>query len=339
MRLDSSSRASFIHYSDVSSEANIATMDPEELRHFVPIQNKRVGSILWQRGALRAALDATTDACIFTGDVKALSTWAAATLARLSGKKVIFWTIGWHRPEQGIRRIIRLAFYRIAHRLMVYSALGKEHGIAHGYPGERIDVVYNSITDPKHLPIDDKNIRGKKPTLGAVARLYPAKNFDLLLDAVAQLKKRGRDIRIILAGAGPESGRLERQALQLSLDCEFLGPVHDPQDIEEFYRKIHLTVVPSAAGLTTIQSLAHGVPVVTDNHAATQGPEVAAIVNRVTGSSVEAGSVSALADEIDWWLDTLSNDSVYTAERCQNEVSERWSPEAQAQRILASVTH
>lgn len=338
-RLDGEGQISFIHYSTTESDVGIRAMDATDVRRFIGVKNVKIGPFLWQKGLLRMAISKRINACIFTGDASYLSTWLAAFVARLTGKRVYFWTIGWHRRERGLRRIIRLFFYRIAHRLMVYSDLGRKYGGEHGYPLERIDVIYNSVSGvsaPKGYV--EKN-EGKQVAVGAVARVYPSKNLNLLLEAIWQLKERQNlDIKIILGGAGPETAKLRKQAAELGLNCRFLGPIHDPHELADFYKNIMLTVVPSAAGLTTIQSLAHGVPVVTDDDDDTQGPEASAIENWVTGSRVIAGDVEALAGAIAWWLRELAHEPERVVESCHAEVRARWNSDAQAQRVIDSLS-
>jgi glycosyltransferase involved in cell wall biosynthesis len=62
-----------------------------------------------------------------------------------------------------------------------------------------------------------------------VGSLLPVKRWDLLLIAAVELKRRGFDCLIRIAGDGPLQGALEQQAQELGVvDCvEFLGHVDD----------------------------------------------------------------------------------------------------------------
>lgn len=336
-KLDKSTEHTFVHYSTTKPVSGIAAFDTNLVDQFVEVKNIRLGPFLWQRGALKVAFDKDIDACIFTGDMKYLSTWVTSSLARLNGKKVFFWTIGWHRRERGIKRLMRLAFYRIAHKLMVYSDPGKAAAISHGYPEKRVNVIYNSVTGLDRLSSDVYKREKDDLAVGAIARMTPAKNFDMLLEAIALLNNSGYNITVILVGEGAETQQLAELAARLRVQCEFLGAIHDGTKIEAIYRRIMITVVPSAAGLTTIQSLAHGVPVITDDNDETQGPEASAIIEGTTGSRYSAGDITALAKEISRWTMKLQEDSLTVAESCQLEVSARWNPNAQAKRILESL--
>lgn len=334
--LDKEQSFRFVHYSAISSNSGIKSMNPDELSDFVEVKNLKLGPFLWQRGLLRMAAERQLDAIIFTGDAGYLSTWLSAGLARLCGKKVYFWTIGWHRPESGPKKFIRLSFYRIAHRLMVYGDPEKARAIAHGYPAHRIDVVYNSVTSLDEVDSwSDSTEKGL--TVGALIRLNHVKRLDLLLEAVSILKRQGLNLKVLLGGTGPAREALEEQANKYGLDCEFLGAVYHPQQISDFYRRLMLTVVPSTAGLTTMQSMAHGVPVITDDSEITQAPEASAIVEDVTGSRFAADSADDLALRIFNWVERLRVDTARTAEDCRKEIRQRWSPEVQAQRIVDSL--
>jgi glycosyltransferase involved in cell wall biosynthesis len=65
--------------------------------------------------------------------------------------------------------------------------------------------------------------------LGAIGSLEPRKRWDVLLQAVRELKARGLSFRLRIAGAGPLFGTLSRQIQQENLEdvVHLLGPVVD----------------------------------------------------------------------------------------------------------------
>ena len=103
-----------------SRDPGIATMAATDLRHVHVLDNVWLGPFLWQRGLFRL-LRQPWDHVILLGDVAYLSTWVAAAERRARRKRVAFWTIGWHRPESGLRRRIRLTFYSLADQLLLYG--------------------------------------------------------------------------------------------------------------------------------------------------------------------------------------------------------------------------
>ena len=51
-------------------------------------------SIMWQRGIIRVALSREFDQIIFLGNAFWIATWIAAIMARLTGKRVLYWSHG-----------------------------------------------------------------------------------------------------------------------------------------------------------------------------------------------------------------------------------------------------
>lgn len=335
--LDRTENVRFEHYSTTSSRAHIAAMNPRELRRFTELTNVPIGRFLWQRGVLRVAFSRRIDSLVFTGDVQYLSTWVAAIVARCVGKKVYFWTIGWHRSESGFRRLARLAFYRIGHRMMIYGDAEKRRAVEHGFPPHRIDVVYNSVMDPSDVDVSAWSSSQKELSVGAVVRLNRWKRLDLLIEAVAELRSAGTPFKIVLGGDGPELGSLRSLAAAREVPIEFLGAIHSPAEIAQFYRRVMISVIPSAAGLSAMQSLAHGVPLITDDDESSQMPEANSVVEGVTGSRFRSGDVASLASRIREWHRRLSIDSASTVAACREEIESKWSPTVQSRLIVESL--
>jgi glycosyltransferase involved in cell wall biosynthesis len=289
-------------------------------------------------GLVLKMLTGSYDVAVFHGDVWSLSTWFAAAAARLRRKRVLFWTIGWHRPDTGFLRVFRMAFYRLANELLLYGNTALALGTDMGYPAERMSVIFNSHESSQQLvtrPSPDKvaHLGPPRPTVGAVIRLTASKRLDLLIEAAALLGERDRPVRVLIAGEGPERARLEELARRLQVQCLFLGAVYAPEDLTAVYDALDVTVVPAAAGLTVIQSLAHGVPVVTDDDRFGQMPEAEAVIEDQTGSRYRAGDVSALALAIDEWVERVRVAPERTSTCARSEVEARWTPSAQADRI------
>lgn len=332
--LDSSSDVTIHHYSDKRDRSGIASISVGELERFNPVKNVYLGPFMWQRGVARAATVADHDAYIFTGDVNYLSTWVASAIARIRGRDVYHWTIGWHRPEGGIKRLIRRSFYSLSTAMMVYGDHERDLSIQHGVPAHKVHVIYNSVTATPSTVAADLKMEGKEFAVGVIARLTAAKKINLLLDAVAILRKQKHGLRIVIIGDGPEKNKLQNLAKMHDLDVEFLGALHDEPSIARFYARVLATVIPSAAGLSTIQSLAHGVPVITDDDIDSQMPEASAVVPGLTGERFRSGSADSLAVAIESVLRKVQHDRVQIAQSCLEEVNARWSPEVQAKHML-----
>ncbi|QKW09734.1 glycosyltransferase family 4 protein [Streptomyces sp. NA04227] len=106
--------------------------------------------------------------------------------------------------------------------------------------------------------------RSDTPTLAVVSRLMPQKRIDLLVRAMPQLACRIPDLRLDIAGEGPELGALRDLAEDLGVAdiTHFHGHVSEEAK-QRLLAGAWLTVVPSAAegwGLTVIEANAAGTP-------------------------------------------------------------------------------
>jgi glycosyltransferase involved in cell wall biosynthesis len=80
-----------------------------------------------------------------------------------------------------------------------------------------------------------------------VGRLVPLKGTSYLLDAVAHLRERSRDVRLTIVGSGPLRGELERARRSLGLEdhVTFVGTLPYGNRLFELYRRADLFVHPS----------------------------------------------------------------------------------------------
>ncbi len=121
------------------------------------------------------------------------------------------------------------------------------------------------------------------PTVLSVARMYPRKRLNDLLEAAAILKPRIRDARVRIVGEGPESVALRARAAALGLEgtVTFLGDVPRATLAVE-YARAHCFCLPTVQegfGIVFLEAMAAGLPVVACRAAAV--PEV--VVDRRTG--------------------------------------------------------
>ncbi|WP_107766566.1 glycosyltransferase family 4 protein [Nocardioides terrigena] len=328
---------------DVSFAAASESKDPSietiPLSQFnsVELVNRWFGPALWQRGLILHLLRNRYDAVVFLGDVKYLSTWASALLLRLLRRKVIFWTIGWHKPDRYLAKWLRLAFYRLAHSLALYGEVGRQIGVKAGYPQERMHVIGNSVSSsakdqcPEWSSPDLADLREWRVLM--VGRLTSVKNLPLVIQAIAGSARLARRTSVLFVGDGPEREALADLAAEYGVDARFLGAIYSDEALAQVYREAHVTVVPGAAGLTVIQSLEHGVPVITHDSPFHQMPEAEAVVPGRTGATYRYGDVADLGRRMEEWTEILSGGAGEYADLCRQEVRTRWSPEVHADRL------
>jgi glycosyltransferase involved in cell wall biosynthesis len=282
-------------------------------------------------------------AVVFLGDAAYLSTWIAARLCRSRGTKVVFWTIGWRSSETGLKRWVRLRFYRMADCLLLYGERARQIGRSLGVEPRMMHVVGNSIesklaarscnaADELHK-LAMRFPDSETEVVSAVVRLTHQRRFDLLIRAIAILQNSGRKVSIVLAGEGDAADPLEDLAVELGVDLRLVGPVYSHEALEAIYRRSALTVVPEFIGLTAIQSMTYGRPVITCSSVSKQGPEADAIRPGITGDFYAEPTAASLACGIESWLDRMKVEADAVAMACREEVGRNWSTAAHASRI------
>jgi glycosyltransferase involved in cell wall biosynthesis len=170
--------------------------------------------------------------------------------------------------------------------------------------GHRVHIIHNAVlrpapaaalSEPSDLAAFADSL--PHPIIGVVGRLSPEKGVDLLLDACAILARKGVTFSVIVAGDGPERGRLEAQCRRLALDSSvrFLGQVGN---VDLVYAKLDLLVLPSRSeGLpnTLLEAMLADVPVV-----ATVVGAVPEVVGQTSAARlVTPGSAAVLAEAIE----------------------------------------
>ncbi|RYZ91601.1 MAG: glycosyltransferase [Proteobacteria bacterium] len=347
--LDSSEVLDITFFSSGHDQGGIVHLPVDSVKRLsvAPLQVYR--GISWQSGAVRAALSKDFDALILMGDPHYISSWVAAAVARLRGVPILFWTHGWRKPERGVRRLFRLAFYRLANELLIYSERGKQLGVASGYPEERMTVIYNSLNlgraDEVVASIEAGDIQGNptslfsspgRPLIICTARLTQKCRFDLLLKAASHLAGRGRPINVLLVGDGPARADLEALSSDLKVDAHFAGAIYDEAVLGSLIYHADITVSPGKVGLTAIHSMMYGTPVITHGNLDAQMPEVETVVEGATGALFRQNDEADLASKIQEWLDA-GRDRTELRQACRALIHSSWSPTRQAACMEAGV--
>lgn len=180
---------------------------------------------------------------------------------------------------------------------------------AAGMRNARLQVMHNAIVVERYARTGTSGYLREllgldvpKPIMTAIGRLSLEKGHADLIEALGLVAARGGDIRLVLAGDGPERGSLEAKvdALGLRDRVFFAGYIQQPPRLIE---EIDLMVLPShTEGLpnAALEALVMDVPVLATRVGGT--PEV--ITDGETGRLVEAKAPEALADGI---MDFLEN--------------------------------
>jgi glycosyltransferase involved in cell wall biosynthesis len=148
--------------------------------------------------------------------------------------------------------------------------------------------------------------RSQSARLLHVGTLTPVKDQRLLLEALAELRKRGVDVALDIVGDGPLRAGLEERArtLELARAVRFLGAV-DHADLASIYQAARLFVVTSrheAQCMVALEAASCGIPVV--------GTNVGVVPDLAPDATVAVGDASALARVLQATATSSSRDLV-----------------------------
>lgn len=296
------------------------------------------GICIWQSGVFDIVRENLFDHYIFNADMYCLSTWLAAKMAILQGKKVSFWGHGIYGNENWLKKKIRIIFLKIPHTLILYNNRAKRLLVNEGFNPDKIVVVYNSLQYEKQKAIyqslksellisKKKELFGNNlPLLIFTGRLTKSKRLDLLIKALQICRQRGKNYNLLLLGDGPEANHLKSLAMEhLKNQVKFWGSCYDENIIGELFFIADLTVSPGNVGLTAIHSLTYGTPVITHDNFANQRPEVEIIEDGDTGSFFKRNDPYSLSLAIDKWLANHPDDSS-RRDRCRQQIEKYYNP-------------
>lgn len=329
-------------------EGSIRAWTPPATGFIAAPCRKLPGKLLWQTGLLNVAL-APYSTIIFLGNAQWPATWIAALTARLMGKRVLFWTHGWTRRDRGLVRWVRNRFYRLAHGLLLYGDRARAIALEQGFSPENLYVIYNSLNYPAQkairLATDPEQVAATRRRYLATAegalvvctaRLTGACRFDLLIEALAELKSQGRKIAALLVGDGPYRATLAQQAAAAGVKLHVYGACYDEAELARLIMAADVCVSPGKVGLTAMHSLAYGIPVITHDNPDHQAPEVEAIQPGLTGDFFREHDAKDLARVIQTWIARPWPDDT-TRRHCVEMIESRYNPAYQNAMIQRAV--
>lgn len=258
---------------------------------WVTLKNTWVFNLfLFQYEIVKPVFFSKFDTVIFLGNMYYITTWFSALIARILGKKVIFWTHGYIKDEKNFKGFSRKIFYKIADEILVYGQRAKDILVSKGFCDSKIDVIYNSLdfkNQNKLIPSKPKKIlfkNTKLPTVGFIGRLTKQKKIHQLIQ-VLNLLEIGNKFNLLIIGSGVEYSFIKSlvENYNLSSYVCFMGSIYKEQENCDLISSMDVLVSPGEVGLTAIHSMTYGTPVITHNNFEKQMPEFEAIVPGLTG--------------------------------------------------------
>jgi L-malate glycosyltransferase len=212
----------------------------------------------------------------------------------VGSRRVALWGHGKNSHPESNRLAERLKALtsRHAHWWFAYTEQSADVVSGLGYPRDRITVVQNAF-DTRALSravesLGDADVAGIRDRLGLtgdsvalfIGKLSREKRIDYVIAAGDEIRRTVPDFQLIVAGAGPDEGRLRE--LQATRPWVFpVGPQFGDAKAN-LLRVADILLVPSFAGLVVLDSFASGTPLVSSADLP-HGPEISYLQTGVNG--------------------------------------------------------
>jgi glycosyltransferase involved in cell wall biosynthesis len=311
--------------------------------NWYPLNDYFISNVcFWQSGLLSKTFTDDFNVLLIWGDAWRITTWGATLIARVRGKRVIFWTHGLYGSEGLLRRCFRLTFYKMSNHIFTYGGHAKNLFIRAGFTPENVTVIGNSIANQKSLlelaSIDDKSLNDKLSRLEIcfIGRLEHNKSLNTLIDLLVWYRDN-RHIKIYLhfVGDGSVADDLVTYADENNIadQINFHGSKYSPVDIYECVKDCICCISPGNIGLTSITSLSLGIPIITHSEPIYQMPEFESVIEGVSGRLFVRNNLLSLVDAFDNLVEDVKVKSI-TVATCIGVAESFFSEESQLRRIL-----
>ena len=298
-------------------------------------------SLYYAKGELRLLFRKDYHTYLMLNSTHNVSVWFFALIKRLffRKKRLYYWCHGWYGKESFLERVIKKFLFKAADGIFTYGDYARNLMIREGIDGSKIYPIHNSLDHKRQVELRNcglasdvykQHFQKNYPVLIFIGRLTAVKQLDMIIQAMAILKKQGHNYNLVFVGDGTEREKLESLIKQERLREQvwFYGACYDEAINAKLIYNADLCVAPGNIGLTAMHSLVFGTPAITHNSFEWQMPEFEAIKEEKTGAFFERGNVESLAIAIQNWFNTHS-DREKTRKECYREIDENWTPEYQ----------
>jgi glycosyltransferase involved in cell wall biosynthesis len=272
----------------------------------IKINNKELPfldrSIIWQPIVWRV-LRGDFDAAVIGSELKFISNLFIVAAMLVRRRPLLMWGFGFHqylerprtRRDKSIAKTagaIITQLYRAMSGFLVYTEGGKRALLNLSHPPKRIAVLGNTIdveressfraivkSEPIERVFLELGTRASSTKLLYFGRLVKLKHLEILVDYARRCAGNGREVDVIIFGAGPQEAELKASACDLR---NVVFHAHDDLKLARALRISTAIVVPGYVGLAVPHGFAHGVPTLT-RAGQQHGPEVEYILNGENG--------------------------------------------------------
>jgi 1,2-diacylglycerol 3-alpha-glucosyltransferase len=296
------------------------------------------GRVVWQSRIVRECLFGSFNQAIFLGDMNILSTWIGLLICRLRRKTTILWTHGFYGNENYIKRQLRILFYSMGNKYLLYEKRGKKLMTRAGFDANKIFVIYNSLdyeVQKEYFENYQKNNTKKEftffknsklKTVLFLGRLTSVKKIDQLIKSLYKLNSERINFNLLIIGEGSQKSllkKISKEGLEKGW-IYFYGKTYKESELSKLIYSSDLMVSPGNTGLNAVHALSYGTPVGTHNYFYKQMPESAIIRDQQTGFFFNENDIDDLSLNIDLWFSKFDI-NLTRAER-RRIIDEKYNP-------------
>ena len=200
---------------------------------------------------------------------------------------------------------------------------------SYGVGKEKIFITYNSPNTDSLLKAKEE-ANSSEPILPYsnyrlihVGRLVKWKRVDLLIKALSQLKKKYKEIELVIIGKGPEENTLKELTEDLNLidNIKFIGAVYDPVILGRYFNVSSVYVLGGMGGLSINEAMVFEKPIICS---ICDGTEKKLVRDGYNGKFFKENDFSDLVEKIDLVLSdqiNLKQMGINSLEIIKNEVN------------------
>ena len=305
-------------------------------------------------GQMRAAVSREVKVLIFPAIYNQPFFLAATVIARLMGKKVIYWGHGINKggPDRPWRSWLIRTTARLANAILLYGKREANYYDQKGFPMRKVFVSNNALdtrpvkailegTTPADIKRfqEEKKLRGKKALI-FTGRLLASKEVIVAVEAMPAILKQEPDAILVIIGDGPDAERIRKRIDELALTnhVQMPGAIFDEEVLARYYLSSQIAVIPGSAGLVINHAFAYSVPVITSDDLWRHGPEIAMLEDGKTGLLFHDGNPDSLADCV---IELLSNPDRLAEMKtsCRRLIDEEYNEVAMAEAFHSAVRY
>jgi glycosyltransferase involved in cell wall biosynthesis len=193
-------------------------------------------------------------------------------LAKVFRKRVVVNThVGFKFDKNSLMNTVTSWVLKKSDMVLALTNNAKEALLDIGVPEEKIG-IYHYWVDQRTFTVHRSSLIakqelgwGKKFTVLFVGRLVKVKG----VDSIIKLANKMKDVQFVIAGSGPEEGRIKEQELRIK-NLKFIGKVNQ-SDLPLYYNAVDVLLIPSHIVKQTfeegiprvmIEALSCGTPVI-----------------------------------------------------------------------------